>query len=757
MSRNTTKKLKTLFIGSFPKETKGGSSTASILLLETSQFNGNHIIKLDSTLDDISDNRFASRVFRAFKRLIRLTIILFRDRPNNALIFCGHGWGFIEKGVMVHYMKWFGVESVLAPNSGLILQSLKRKRFERFVSRVFNRCKHVICQGQYWKDLFSEYVEDPSRLVIVRNWLGEDTITDPIPPFSMPPRDEINLVYLGWLERYKGISDLLEACHICKQKGTKIRLDIWGEGSTRDEIQVQIERLGLQQDVKLKGWANEADKQQIYGDQPILVLPSYYEGMPNVVLEGMAHGLPVIATEISTLPEMVDHNVNGLLCPPKKPEELAQAILNLGLDHLKRQEIREKAKLAVSGLESWRAAEHLVRLLNDKVQVAGKPRLLILSDWFEPAYKGGGPITSCYNFCFHFNQEFDIQVITSNSDFKSDKPLPVEKDRWVTKPYGIQVFYASGIVRYLQRLVVRRKHQPDIIYLQGVFSLKFGILPLVLAKIGLLRSQFIVAPRGMLQSGAIEQKTGKKVLYLAFARFFGLFRKIHFQATDQTEKLDIHEHTRVSKEQISVLPNFPNVFNEQGKKNAFRIKNSGDVRLVYYSRISPKKNLEFYLDVLNYSFNGYVDLAIIGPIEEESYWKELKGKIEQLPDNVNVEYLGAMPLQQSLNKMKEFHFMVLPTLGENYGHVIVEAFSVGLPVIVSDQTPWRDLESKQLGWDLELDMDIFRKNLVQIISMTNSNYTEFCTAALNYVETEIKPEIKDLKNQYETVLNKIII
>jgi len=537
-----------------------------------------------------------------------------------------------------------------------------------------------------------------------------------------------------------------------------VTLDIWGDGSNKDELQAKIIGLKLEQEVFLKGWASESDKLEIYRTQSILILPSYFEGMPNVVLEAMANGLPVIASNISTLKELIEHNKNGFLFEIGNVNNLADHILKLGLDPLLQKSFRDQAKLSLIGHESWRAAQHLAELIGPPTEVNHKPSILILSDWFEPAYKGGGPITSCYNFCVHFNDDFDIKVITSNKDFKSKDALPVPSNSWIKKEYGIQVYYASGLPSYLKQLLKMRKSKPDVIYLQGIFSFKFGILPLVCSKVRILRSKFIVAPRGMLQSGAIGQKKGKKVLYLLFARILGLFSKVHFQATDKTEKEDIHIHTKVKPVQISVLPNFPNLYGVGSLDNMVEIpKKAGSVKLVYYSRVSPKKNLEFYLDVLQHTFAGNVELGIIGPIEDEVYWQQLRNKIDKLPLNVTVNYYGAMPLKESLARIKQFHFMVLPTLGENYGHVIVESFSVGVPVIISKNTPWIELESKKLGWDLDLDIDQFRKNLNHVLAMKQMEYDNLHSATINYVEEEIRPEIKDLKIQYEFVLNKIIV
>ena len=173
--------------------------------------------------------------------------------------------------------------------------------------------------------------------------------------------------------------------------------------------------------------------------------------------------------------------------------------------------------------------------------------------------------------------------------------------------------------------------------------------------------------------------------------------------------------------------------------------------------LPQKRNLEFYIDVLNHSFEGHIKLGIIGPVEDELYWKKINEKISNLPNNIDVTYYGAMPLKASLEKIQEFHFMVLPTLGENYGHVIVESFSVGVPVIISNKTPWLNLELNKLGWDFDLDITQFRNNVSHILKMNQEDYDQFSEGTTRFIKNEIVPQINELKHQYKLVLNKMFI
>ncbi|MBV8609596.1 MAG: glycosyltransferase, partial [Singulisphaera sp.] len=128
----------------------------------------------------------------------------------------------------------------------------------------------------------------------------------------------------------------------------------------------------------------------------------------------------------------------------------------------------------------------------------------------------------------------------------------------------------------------------------------------------------------------------------------------------------------------------------------------GAARLVFLSRISPKKNLRFAVEVLE-GIRGDVDLDIFGPVDSEPYWRSCQAAFAALPPNIRVDYRGSIPHERVIEALSSYDLMILPTLGENFGHVIYESFAAGCPVLVSDRTPWRGLAGRGTGWDLALD------------------------------------------------------
>jgi glycosyltransferase involved in cell wall biosynthesis len=111
---------------------------------------------------------------------------------------------------------------------------------------------------------------------------------------------------------------------------------------------------------------------------------------------------------------------------------------------------------------------------------------------------------------------------------------------------------------------------------------------------------------------------------------------------------------------------------------------------------------------------GEVVYDIFGPLENAAYWEKCQRIIDRLPPNIKVRYMGTIDHDNVYAVLADYDLFFFPTHGENFGHVILEALISGCPVLISDQTPWRDLDQAGVGWDLPLDkperfMDVLRK------------------------------------------------
>ena len=157
---------------------------------------------------------------------------------------------------------------------------------------------------------------------------------------------------------------------------------------------------------------------------------------------------------------------------------------------------------------------------------------------------------------------------------------------------------------------------------------------------------------------------------------------------------------RVSATRIAVAVDLV-TGNGTGEIASATMRTSGPLRVVFLSRISAKKNLDYAIRVLS-EVSCPVEFTVFGMIDDDAHWTECLKHIESLPEHIGVRYAGVVRHKDvpALLSLQDLFF--LPTRGENYGHAVFEALAAGLPVLLSDQTPWRGLREKGIGWDLPL-------------------------------------------------------
>ena len=158
----------------------------------------------------------------------------------------------------------------------------------------------------------------------------------PLPAHSPTNLSALPLILsVGRLRAKKGLGTLIDACAALRQRGQAFVCEIVGYGEEQARLEAQIERLGLGDCVRLPGKLAREQVIARYARAAVYVQPSRIaadgdrDGIPNVLLEAMAMGLPVVASNVSGIPELVDHGHNGLLVEPDQPEALADAIVQL--------------------------------------------------------------------------------------------------------------------------------------------------------------------------------------------------------------------------------------------------------------------------------------------------------------------------------------------------------------------------------------------------------------------------------------------
>lgn len=365
-----------------------------------------------------------------------------------------------------------------------------------------------------------------------------------------------------------------------------------------------------------------------------------------------------------------------------------------------------------------------------------KSKILVFCDFYLPGFKSGGGMWTVVNIVDRFCDKYDFFIVTRNHDGVGDiTPYDsVETGKW-NKVGNANVYYVSNslITRKHFRVIISTI-QPDVIFLNSVFS-TLAIILLFLKKLSYLKNiPIILAPCGELSRPALELKKSKKLLFLTFAKTFGLYNRIQWKASDQIEAEEIESAISRSAK-IQIAPDLPPKHILKDLSLDLKPKKiEGKAVFCFVSRVVRKKNLHFLLQALAKINNEpLLELKIIGPLEDPEYWQECENLIKTLPENVSVKVVNGTPYSEVLEHLVNSHYFILPTLNENFGYVFIEAMAAGCPLLISDRTIWNELEEKGIGKNLDLDsVDKWTRSIETFAKMNDVDYRKMSSNARNY-------------------------
>jgi colanic acid/amylovoran biosynthesis glycosyltransferase len=204
------------------------------------------------------------------------------------------------------------------------------------------------------------------------------------------------ILSVGRLIEKKGFDDLIRACFLLKQQGVGFRCEIIGKGDLHDSLQALIDELDLSNQVKLIGPLPQGGVLEAYQRSAVFALPCVIgsdgnrDGLPTVLLEAMAAGLPVVSTALTGIPEIIDHEENGLIVPPGDPETLAHALASLLENQAYREEVGAAARQKAARVFDVRQnVAQLHRWLAEPIrEPAYQPGRVIIDSPYSPLVKG---------------------------------------------------------------------------------------------------------------------------------------------------------------------------------------------------------------------------------------------------------------------------------------------------------------------------------------------------------------------------------
>jgi len=367
-----------------------------------------------------------------------------------------------------------------------------------------------------------------------------------------------------------------------------------------------------------------------------------------------------------------------------------------------------------------------------KIKMLDRPVILVFTHYYLPGYRAGGPVRSLSNLVRALGTSYDFRIVCSDRDHHAPQPYPdIQVGQWQKQGDAMVRYTASHELGFSFCRKMLHATRPDMVYLNSLFDWAYSMQPLL----ALGRGQgvpILLTPRGELSPGALGLKAWRKRLFMTAVWATGFYSRINWQASSKPEAAQIHAHFSPKLSQVSLASNLPEA--EQTSIRRHTNKQPGKLRIVLAARIAPMKNTLAAIRMAS-KLSEDVELDLWGPLEDKDYWESCQREIAASPQGLKVNYRGEVEHEKLHALLHEYDVMLLPTLGENFGHSIIEALDAGLPVVISDRTPWRNLVQAGVGADLPLeDEATFIRTLGQYQAMDESKMSAARKACRRYVD-----------------------
>jgi len=234
--------------------------------------------------------------------------------------------------------KLHGRSTVVQFHGGNISNLVKNGKIPIYVKLILKLADHFVLLTRLQQQPLLRYCS-ASRMTVIPNMIDTRMFHNS----NRNHNGRYKILYMSKLESKKGIFDVLETVELVINRFSNTKFLFAGDGPDKEKAKLLCCENGFEDHVKFLGYLPDQKKVNFLARGDIFLFPSHYqEGMPYALLEAMAAGLPVIASSTGGIPEIIEHNKNGLLIQPGQSVVLAQAINNLLENHCLRKEFGEK-------------------------------------------------------------------------------------------------------------------------------------------------------------------------------------------------------------------------------------------------------------------------------------------------------------------------------------------------------------------------------------------------------------------------------
>ena len=355
-----------------------------------------------------------------------------------------------------------------------------------------------------------------------------------------------------------------------------------------------------------------------------------------------------------------------------------------------------------------------------------KKDILIITGRYLPGYKDGGPVRTIKNLTDYLGNEYNFRILTADRDHGDEAPYPdITVNTWNRVGNALVWYVPPG--KFSFSIIRKMSEEADTVFISGCFS-DYAIKTMILNRIGQIKKPVIIAPMGLFMPNAMKRKPIKYNSFIMLFKLLGMFHNVKWSVSSEIEEKCVKKE--ISPEAVCyIAKDLPRMVEE---KTIHKRKKTGELRAFFISRISPEKNIIQSIDILK-ECHSSIWFTIYGPILNQQYWEKVEEKLLELPSNIHAAYKGNINSEQVVETLEQEHVFLFTTIGENYSHVVHEALSAGCPCVISDQTPWQDLDKNCAGHVLPLnDNSRFVKAIESYAEMAETDFQKISDAAHDY-------------------------
>lgn len=310
--------MKILIIGPSPTRSKGGMATV------IEEIEKDHKLNVQFDIDVYESYIDGNKIVRFLYSIYAFIKFYFTKRNYDLYhVHVASRGSTFRKGHYVDAIKKWNKKVILHIHGAQYLvffNEISEKKKKRVIE-ILKKADMVIALSQDWKDKFDQTF-GLNNCCVLENGIDMERLA---PAIQDPVIHQKSFVTLGRLGQRKGTYDLVEAIDIARKMVPNIKCYLAGDGDV-EKVKKLVKEKHLEDNIDVVGWANFDKKLELFKSVSTVVLPSYNEGLPMSILEGMACGKAIISTTVGAIPEVIGEE-NGILVEPGDVQALSEALI----------------------------------------------------------------------------------------------------------------------------------------------------------------------------------------------------------------------------------------------------------------------------------------------------------------------------------------------------------------------------------------------------------------------------------------------